>query len=284
MGGAQLLQGADVSFNNLADADTALRCAQSFTMPSCVIVKHANPCGAATAESTLAAYSMAYAADPESAFGGVVAFNRCLDEETVSLMTDKKFIEVIIAPSVSRAATELLKKKPKIRVLAVGERDVVHGGGWDLDLKRISGGLLLQDGDHGSPSPEGWRIAGSHDADEQTRNDLMFAWRIARYVKSNAIVLAKDGCTLGIGPGQTSRVESVRLALAKAKRTGMSIKGAVMASDAFFPFADGVEIAGLEGVCAVIQPGGSKRDDEVIAAADRLGMAMLVTGVRHFRH
>ena len=284
VGGAKIIQGEDISFNNLVDMDTALRCAQSFTMPSCVIVKHANPCGVAVDESALAAYAVAYASDPESAFGGVVAFNRCLDEETASVMTKGRFIEAIIAPSVSHQAAALLKGKPRIRVLAAGERDVVRGGEWDLDLKRVSGGLLLQDGDHGSPSPEGWKLAGCHDADEQMRNDLMFAWRVVRYVKSNAIVLAKDGRTLGVGPGQTSRVESVRLALAKAERIGLSVQGAVMASDAFFPFADGVEIAGQAGVSAVIQPGGSKQDKEVIAAADRLNMAMLLTGVRHFRH
>ncbi len=279
---ARQLQGKELSYNNIADADAALECVKSFDEPACVIVKHANPCGAAIAGAPLEAYERAHAADPTSAFGGVIAFNRELDERTVRAVVERQFAELIVAPAVSDGALAAAAAKSGLRVLACGEWPPEPAP--SLDFKRVGGGLLVQDRDILRLSGEGLRTVTRRAPDEAELRDLLFAWRVVRHVKSNAIVYCRDGRTVGIGAGQMSRVDSARIAARKAAEGKLEVKGAAMASDAFFPFRDGIDAAAAAGVAAVIQPGGSKRDPEAIAAADEAGMAMVFTGARHFRH
>ena len=277
---ATKIQGKEMSFNNVADADAALECVRVFAEPACVIVKHANPCGAALGETVAAAYDRAYATDPTSAFGGIIAVNRPLDETTASLIVARQFVEVIIAPEVSAQAARVLAGKPGIRVLVVNMSEPMHTG---LDTRRVSGGLLVQDRDVPEARVKLDPVSRRRPTPAETR-DLVFAWRIAQFVKSNAIVFARDGRTIGIGAGQMSRVDSARVAVWKAEEAGLDVKGSVLASDAFFPFRDGLDSAAAAGVTAVIQPGGSVRDAEVIAAACEHDIAMVFTGRRHFRH
>ncbi len=278
---AHQLQGKALSYNNIADTDAALECVKQFDGgPACVIVKHANPCGVAVGESLLEAYDRAYATDPESAFGGIIAFNGELDGETAQAIMDRQFVEVIIAPTVSDEAIETISTKRNIRLLACGEwtAESLHR----LDFKRVNGGLLIQEADlqllHET------RVVTERQPTEEEMRDLLFAWRVAKFVKSNAIVYAKDGMTIGVGAGQMSRVNSARIAGIKAEQAGLEIKGSVMASDAFFPFRDGIDNAARAGIAAVIQPGGSMRDEEVVTAANEHDMAMVFTDMRHFRH
>jgi phosphoribosylaminoimidazolecarboxamide formyltransferase/IMP cyclohydrolase len=273
-------QGKDLSFNNLADADAAWECAREFEAPACVIVKHANPCGVAVAPSLHDAYARAYATDPTSAFGGIIAFNRELDGATAATIVDRQFVEVVLAPAYSAAARKALAKKTNVRVL-----EIAPGPGRNThDAKRIGSGLLLQTADHGHVTDAELKVVTKRAPTPGERADLLFAWRVAKFVKSNAIVYAKDGATIGVGAGQMSRVYSARIAAIKAADAALEVKGSVMASDAFFPFRDGIDAAAAAGVRAVIQPGGSMRDSEVIAAADEHGLAMVFTGMRHFRH
>ncbi|HVN99052.1 MAG TPA: bifunctional phosphoribosylaminoimidazolecarboxamide formyltransferase/IMP cyclohydrolase [Steroidobacteraceae bacterium] len=282
VGSARMLQGKELSFNNIADADAAIECVRQFTAPACVIVKHANPCGVALAATIAAAYELAYRTDPTSAFGGIIAFNRPLDAATAQAIIDRQFAEVIAAPQVEAAARAVLAAKGAIRVLSVGDLAEPTGDGYEL--RSVNGGLLVQDRDTDTVGADELRVVTRRQPDERERADLMFAWRVARFVKSNAIVYARDHATVGVGAGQMSRVYSSRIAALKAADEKLEVRGAVMASDAFFPFRDGIDAAAAHGISAVIQPGGSKRDDEVIAAADEHGMAMVYTGMRHFRH
>lgn len=280
---ATSLQGKELSFNNIADADTALECVKEFTdQPACVIVKHANPCGVAIADSLLAAYDRAYSTDPTSAFGGIIAFNQPLDAETSRAIIDRQFVEVIIAPAVSDDARTILAEKPNIRVLACGEWTQQRAAG--LDYKRVNGGLLIQDCDIGMVSEQDLKVVTRRQPSDAELSDLLFAWKVGKFVKSNAIVYCKEGMTIGVGAGQMSRVYSARIAAIKAADAGLTVAGSVMASDAFFPFRDGLDSAAEVGITAVIQPGGSMRDQEVIDAADEHGIAMVFTGMRHFRH
>jgi phosphoribosylaminoimidazolecarboxamide formyltransferase/IMP cyclohydrolase len=278
---ARKLQGKALSYNNIADSDAALECVRQFDAPACVIVKHANPCGAAVDDSTLRAYERARSTDPTSAFGGIIAFNRALDGETARAIIDRQFVEVIVAPTVDDAALDALREKQNVRVLATGEWS---GGAAAFDLKKVSGGLLVQDADNGRVAVADLKVVTKKTPDQDQLRDLMFAWQVVKYVKSNAIVFCKDGMTVGIGAGQMSRVYSTRIAVLKAADEGLEISGSVMASDAFFPFRDGIDAAAEHGAAAIIQPGGSMRDDEVIAAANEYGIAMVFTGMRHFRH
>ena len=281
LAGARQLQGKELSYNNLMDADAALECVLGFPEPACVIVKHANPCGVAEGATLLEAYERAFACDPTSAFGGIIAFNRPLDEAAARAVVEKQFVEVIVAPEVPEAPLAATAAKAGVRVLATGQRSgVLH----QLEMKRISGGLLLQDADGGTPDDLTLKVVSRRSPTPAELTDLLFAWRVVKYVKSNAIVYARDRATVGIGAGQMSRVYSARIAGIKAADAGLAVKGAVMASDAFFPFRDGIDSAAEAGISAVIQPGGSVRDEEVIAAADEHGMAMVFTGMRHFRH
>ncbi len=282
LAGATLHQGKELSFNNIADADTALDCAKSFYEPACIIVKHQNPCGVAVDESILEAYRRAYSTDPMSAFGGIIACNRQVTAEAAHEIVAKQFLEVIIAPEFDAGALEIIADKPAARALSTGwwEMEPVSG----LDMKRVIGGLLVQDRDTALTSPDETDLVTSRAPTEHEIRDLLFAWKVVKFVKSNAIVFAKDQMTIGIGAGQMSRVYSTRIAAMKAADNGLAVKGSVMASDAFFPFRDGIDQAGEHGVTAIIQPGGSRRDPEVIAAADEHGIAMLFTGIRHFRH
>ena len=279
---ARQLQGKELSFNNIADSDAALECVKSFDDPACVIVKHANPCGAAVAGNLLQAYEHAYATDPESAFGGVIAFNRPLDAGTAKAIIERQFAEVIIAPVVEVDALALLAEKPGVRVLESGVWGGRRAGG--LDYKGVTGGLLLQQRDIGAVPETGLKVVTKRVPTPQELRDLLFAWRVAKFVKSNAIVYCKNGRTIGVGAGQMSRVYSARVAAIKAADMRLEVKGSVMASDAFFPFRDGLDNAAAAGVTAVIQPGGSIRDQEVIDAANEHGVAMVFTGMRHFRH
>jgi len=274
------LQGKELSYNNLADTDAALACVRQFEHAACVIVKHANPCGVAVAENLLTAYEKAYATDPTSAFGGIIAFNQVVDEKTIHTIIQRQFVEVIIAPDYSQVALQLVQQKPNIRVLRVGALQT----GDDYDLKRIDGGLLVQKVDNYMLSLPDLKTVSKRQPSDQELNDLIFAWRVAKYVKSNAIVYAHNQRTIGVGAGQMSRVYSARIAAIKAADVHLQVSGAVMASDAFFPFRDGIDAAAQAGIAAVIQPGGSLRDEEVIAAANEYGMAMVFTGIRHFRH
>ncbi|WP_428819305.1 bifunctional phosphoribosylaminoimidazolecarboxamide formyltransferase/IMP cyclohydrolase [Microbulbifer sp. MCCC 1A16149] len=279
---ARQLQGKELSFNNVADTDAALETVKLFDEPACVIVKHANPCGVAVAADIKTAYELAFATDPESAFGGIIAFNRELDAETAQLIVDKQFSEVIIAPKVSAAAAEAVSAKKNVRLLECGEWSAERPTAFDY--KRVTGGLLVQEKDNGMVAKEDLKVVTKAQPSDEQLDELLFAWKVAKMVKSNAIIYAKDGRTIGVGAGQMSRVNSARIAAIKAEHAGLEVKGAVMASDAFFPFRDGIDNAAKVGISAVIQPGGSMRDDEVIAAADEHGMAMVFTGMRHFRH
>ncbi|MDP2833630.1 MAG: bifunctional phosphoribosylaminoimidazolecarboxamide formyltransferase/IMP cyclohydrolase [Pseudomonadota bacterium] len=309
---ARQIQGKELSYNNIADTDAALECIKQFNDgPACVIVKHANPCGVAYGATLLEAYNRAYQTDPESAFGGIIAFNGRLDGETAKAIVERQFVEVIIAPEVSPEASEAVAAKKNVRLLECGRLNSPHaslpdkaptlrypegaqcppwggpaagigGSVAQMDMKRVAGGLLVQDADillHGD-----LKVVTKRAPTEKEMADLLFAWRIAKFVKSNAIVYCKDGMTIGVGAGQMSRINSARIAAIKAEHAGLSVPGSVMASDAFFPFCDGIDQAGAAGIVAVIQPGGSMRDEEVIAAADEHGIAMVFTGVRHFRH
>lgn len=281
---AKQTQGKELSYNNIADADAALECVKSFgtDVPTCVIVKHANPCGIAQSGSLLEAYDRAYATDPTSAFGGIIAFNQSLDGVTAKSIIDRQFVEVIIAPGISAEAQAVLVSKQNVRVLDCGPWAKVAAP--SLDFKRVAGGLLVQDRDEGQIDRGDLRIVTQRAPSEQEIIDLLFAWKTCKFVKSNAIVYAKHLQTVGIGAGQMSRVYSARIAAIKAADEGLQVKGSVMASDAFFPFRDGIDSAAAVGVTAVIQPGGSMRDEEVIAAANEHGLAMVFTGMRHFRH
>jgi len=277
---ARQLQGKELSYNNIGDTDAALECVKQFDEgPACVIVKHANPCGVAIGASLLEAYDRAYATDPESAFGGIIAFNRELDGETAKAIVERQFVEVIIAPKVSAAAIEAVSTKQNVRLLECGAWGEAAE---TLDFKRVNGGLLVQSSDLLLSSEI--KVVTKRIPTEQEMKDLLFAWRVAKFVKSNAIVYGKGDMTIGVGAGQMSRVNSARIAGIKAEHAGLEVKGSVMASDAFFPFRDGIDNAAEAGIAAVIQPGGSMRDEEVIAAADEHGMAMVFTGMRHFRH
>ena len=278
---ARQLQGKELSYNNVADTDAALECVKQFEAPACVIVKHANPCGVAVGEDILVAYDRAYATDPTSAFGGIIAFNRPLDAHTARTIVERQFVEVIIAPEVEAEALEELAAKKNVRVLACGQWAAPVPG---LDFKRVNGGLLVQDRDIGMVAPADLKVVTRRAPSEAEMRDLLFAWKVAKFVKSNAIVYARDQQSVGIGAGQMSRVYSARIAGIKAADEGLIVEGSVMASDAFFPFRDGIDAAKEAGITAVIQPGGSMRDDEVIVAADEHDMAMVFTGMRHFRH
>jgi len=281
MAATQQLQGKELSFNNIVDADTAMACVAGFDGTACVIVKHANPCGVAQAGSMLEAYDKAYSTDPTSAFGGIIAFNKELDKQTADAIIGRQFVEVIIAPSISTDAAAALSEKKNVRVLSTSHWPHPYRA-WDY--KRVTGGLLVQDTDAHELGRHDCKVVSRRQPSEQEWNDLLFAWRVVTFVKSNGIVYCRDGCTIGIGAGQMSRVYSSRIAAIKAADEKLAMDNTVMASDAFFPFRDGIDEAAKAGAKAVIQPGGSMRDEEVIAAADEHGMAMVLTGVRHFRH
>ena len=278
---AHQLQGKALSYNNIADTDAALECVKEFDEPACVIVKHAKPCGVALGKDILEAYNRAYQTDPTSAFGGIIAFNRELDEKNATEIVERQFVEVIIAPKVSAEAQEVVKRKKNVRLLECGE--------WTsrserLDFKRVNGGLLVQDADLGMVGVDDLKVVSKRQPTEQELKDLLFCWKVAKFVKSNAIVYAKDNQTIGIGAGQMSRVYSAKIAGIKAQDEGLTVAGCVMASDAFFPFRDGIDAAAKVGIQCVIHPGGSMRDQEVIDAADEHNMVMVLTGMRHFRH
>jgi len=280
---AKQYQGKQLSYNNMADTDAALECVKSFNDgPACVIVKHANPCGVAEGDSLIAAYDHAYSTDPTSAFGGIIAFNQTLDAHTAKAIIERQFVEVIIAPEIDDEALEVLSEKKNVRVLGCGKWPPQPLPG--LDFKRVNGGLLVQDRDLGMIGRDDLKVVTRRKPDAREMEDLLFTWKVAKFVKSNAIVYGRERMTIGVGAGQMSRVYSARIAAIKAADAGLDVKGSVLASDAFFPFRDGLDAAAEVGVTAVIQPGGSMRDDEVIAAADEHGIAMVVTGMRHFRH
>ena len=278
---AKQLQGKALSYNNIADSDAALECVKQFGPPACVIVKHANPCGVAVADDSLGAYEKAFRTDPTSAFGGIIAFNRPLDAATAQAIIDRQFVEVIVAPAVDDAAVEVLAAKKNVRVLATGDWEPSAPG---FDFKKVSGGLLVQDTDLGRITAGDLEVVTEKAPTDEQVADLLFAWTVVKYVKSNAIVFCRDGMTVGVGAGQMSRVYSTRIAAIKAADEGLDVKGSVMASDAFFPFRDGIDAAAETGIAAIIQPGGSMRDDEVVRAANEHGLAMVFTGMRHFRH
>ncbi|MGX5175216.1 bifunctional phosphoribosylaminoimidazolecarboxamide formyltransferase/IMP cyclohydrolase [Aliikangiella sp. IMCC44653] len=275
------IQGKALSFNNVADTDAALECVKQFEAPACVIVKHANPCGVAVGENISEAYANAFKTDPTSAFGGIIAFNRELDHATAKAIVDQQFVEVIIAPSVSERAKLVVAAKKNVRLLACGQWDEPVSA-WDY--KRVNGGLLVQDRDLGMITAADLKVVSKLQPTEAQIKDLLFCWKVAKSVKSNAIVYAKNQMTIGVGAGQMSRVYSAKIAGIKAADEGLKVKGSVMASDAFFPFRDGIDAAAQAGISAIIQPGGSMRDQEVIDAADEHGMAMVFTGMRHFKH
>ncbi|MSR08374.1 MAG: bifunctional phosphoribosylaminoimidazolecarboxamide formyltransferase/IMP cyclohydrolase [Gammaproteobacteria bacterium] len=280
--GATFRQGKELSFNNLADADAALECVRSLAAPACVIVKHANPCGVGLGTSALAAYEKAYATDPTSAFGGIIAFNTTVDGALATTIVERQFVEVLVAPAYTPEALTALARKPNIRVLQTGPlRPVLPPG---LRVEQLEGGMLVQDADVATVPDSDLRVVTRRQPTAAERADAALAWKLVRSVKSNAILFVRDGATIGIGAGQMSRVMSVRIAAWKAEEAGLETAGATLASDAFFPFRDGVDLAASFGIRTLIQPGGSVRDAEVIAAADEHGMAMLFTGMRHFRH
>ncbi|GHB23481.1 bifunctional phosphoribosylaminoimidazolecarboxamide formyltransferase/IMP cyclohydrolase [Salinicola rhizosphaerae] len=283
---ATQLQGKALSFNNVADTDAALECVKSYTKPACVIVKHANPCGVAVVPDAdggiRKAYDLAFETDSESAFGGIIAFNRELDGDTAAAIVARQFVEVIIAPRISEAARDAVSSKANVRLLECGELPAKSGNGWDY--KRVNGGLLVQSRDTGMIAADDLKVVTQRAPSERELHDLIFAWKVAKFVKSNAIVYAKNRQTVGVGAGQMSRVNSARIAAIKAEQAGLEVAGSVMASDAFFPFRDGLDNAAAVGITAVIQPGGSVRDEEVVAAANEAGIAMVFTGMRHFRH
>jgi len=279
---AKQLQGKELSFNNIADTDAALECVKQFDEPACVIVKHANPCGVSVAVDIGTAYDLAFATDPESAFGGIIAFNRELDAKTAEAICEKQFVEVIIAPAVSADALAVVAAKKNVRLLECGSWG--NQRPQDFDYKRVNGGLLIQDRDNGMITEQDLKVVSKRVPTDTEMTDMLFAWKVAKMVKSNAIIYAKNNQTIGVGAGQMSRINSARIAGIKAEHAGLEVVGAVMASDAFFPFRDGIDNAGEAGISCIIQPGGSMRDDEVIAAANEHGMAMVFTGMRHFRH
>jgi len=295
---ARQLQGKALSYNNIADSDAALECVKQFDAPACVIVKHANPCGVAVASDILDAYGKAFRTDPTSAFGGIIAFNRALDEKTAAAIIEKQFVEVIIAPSVDEGALRACAAKQNVRVLETGAWPGGAAGGalapnmfgpegppaGAFDFKKVSGGLLVQTSDTGRITADDLRVVTTKAPTPEQVKDMLFAWTIVKYVKSNAIIFCKDNMTIGIGAGQMSRVYSTRIAAIKAADEGLDVAGSVMASDAFFPFRDGIDAAAKHGIAAIIQPGGSMRDEEVIQAANEHGLAMVFTGMRHFRH
>lgn len=278
---AAQLQGKQLSYNNIADGDTALECVRQFDTPACVIVKHANPCGVALGTNILEAYDRAYRTDPTSAFGGIIAFNRALDSRTAAAILERQFVEVIIAPDADAEARNLCSRKENVRLLITGQLDASNAR---HELRSVNGGLLLQTRDLSMVTAADLKVVTQRQPSDQELADLLFAWRVCKYVKSNAIVFAHNAMTIGVGAGQMSRVYSTRIAAIKAKDEGLTVNGSVLASDAFFPFRDGLDAAAEFGIKAVIQPGGSKRDDEVITAANEHGIAMVLTGMRHFRH
>ena len=275
------LQGKELSYNNIADTDAALECVKVFDEPACVIVKHANPCGVSTAATLSDAYRRAFSTDPTSAFGGIVAFNRNADAETVAQVLENQFVEVLIAPTIDPAAIEIAQQKKNVRLLECGD---LEGKNEVMAYKKVGGGMLVQSADLICLDSDALKVVSNVSPSDEQMMDLLFAWKVAWYVKSNAIVYAKDRQTIGVGAGQMSRVVSAKIAGLKAREEGLVVEGSVMASDAFFPFRDGIDAAANEGIRAVIQPGGSMRDEEVIAAADEHGIAMVFTGIRHFRH
>ena len=279
---AKQLQGKALSYNNVADTDAALECVKAFDAPACVIVKHANPCGVAVAATVLEAYERAFKTDPTSAFGGIIAFNRPLDAATARAIVQRQFVEVIIAPQVDAQAINIVAAKENVRLLECGQWSASRRDAYDY--KRVVGGLLVQDRDNGQVSVGDLKVVTKRAPSAHEIDDLMFAWKVAKFVKSNAIVYVREQMTIGVGAGQMSRVYSARIAGIKAADEGLQVRGAVLASDAFFPFRDGIDAAAQAGISAVIEPGGSMRDAEVIAAADEHGMAMVFTGMRHFRH
>jgi phosphoribosylaminoimidazolecarboxamide formyltransferase/IMP cyclohydrolase len=281
IGTAGQLQGKTLSYNNIADGDTALECVRQFVEPACVIVKHANPCGVAVAADPVIAYDLAFRTDPTSAYGGIIAFNRPLSAAMANAIVGRQFVELIIAPSVDDDALAICARKENVRVLATGElapTNLRH------EYRSVTGGLLAQTRDDGMVAKDALKVVTKRQPTPAELEDLLFAWKVCKYVKSNAIIYARDLATIGVGAGQMSRVVSSKIAAMKAKDEGLVVAGAVMASDAFFPFRDGLDVAAEFGIKAVIQPGGSMRDNEVIAAADEHGMAMVLTGMRHFRH
>jgi phosphoribosylaminoimidazolecarboxamide formyltransferase/IMP cyclohydrolase len=287
---AKQLQGKELSYNNIADADAAWECVKTFDGPACVIVKHANPCGAAIADGAAEAYTKAFKTDPTSAFGGIIAFNTEVGGAAARLI-DKQFVEVLLAPAYSDEALKIFAAKANTRVLQISLDGVKPDGrtAWDRgrnahDVKRVGSGLLVQTADNRDLARGELKVATKKQPTAAQVDDLLFAWKVTKYVKSNAIVFCKDGMTVAVGAGQMSRIDSARIAAIKAQSAGLAMKGAVVASDAFFPFRDGLDAVIDAGAAAVIQPGGSVRDDEVIAAADERGIAMVFTGVRHFRH
>ena len=279
---AKQLQGKALSYNNIADSDAALECVKQFEVPACVIVKHANPCGVAIADDILSAYDKAFRTDPTSAFGGIIAFNRPLDEKTAAAIIERQFVEVIVAPRVEAAAAKACSEKKNVRVLETGDwpAEAIPG----FDFKKVSGGLLVQNTDLGRITADDLKVVTEKRPTPEQVRDMLFAWTVVKYVKSNAIIFCRDGMTIGVGAGQMSRVYSTKIAAIKAADEGLEVQGSVMASDAFFPFRDGIDAAAGTGIAAIIQPGGSMRDEEVIAAANEHGLAMVFTGMRHFRH
>ncbi len=278
---AKQLQGKALSYNNIADSDAALECVKQFAEPACVIVKHANPCGVAINDSLLEAYDRAFQCDPTSAFGGIIAFNQTLDTETAQAIIDRQFVEVIIAPTIADGVEAVIAAKKNVRLLVTGQWSTPNAA---FDYKRVNGGLLVQDRDLGMITESDLKVVSKRQPKADEMRDMLFAWKVAKFVKSNAIVYSKNQQSIGVGAGQMSRVYSAKIAGIKAADENLEVKGSVMASDAFFPFRDGIDAANQAGITAVIQPGGSMRDDEVIAAADEHGMAMVFTGMRHFRH
>ena len=281
LGNAIQLQGKQLSYNNIADTDAALECVKSFEEPTCVIIKHANPCGVATDVDITEAYQKAFDADSTSAFGGIIALNRKLEERTAQQIIDNQFVEVIIAPGVSSSAQKILNTKENIRVLEMESMEKLSSG---FKFLSVVDGLLVQEIDNGSISAKDLKIVSSREPTEKEVQDCLFAWKVCKFVKSNAIVYAKNNQTVGIGAGQMSRIDSTQIAASKAKESGFETKGCAMASDAFFPFRDGIDVAASMGISSIIQPGGSIRDDEIIEAANEANMAMIFTGMRHFRH
>jgi phosphoribosylaminoimidazolecarboxamide formyltransferase/IMP cyclohydrolase len=278
---AEILQGKELSYNNIVDADAAWECVRAFDDPACVIVKHANPCGVAESENIYDAYDLAFKTDPTSAFGGIIALNRMLDTKTAKEINSRQFVEVILATDFEDGAILEFAKKKNVRVLKV---DLKQDNPYPGVIKKVSGGILLQGDDTHLIQREDLKCVTKRQPTPKEIDDLMFAWRVAKFVKSNAIVYVRNRQTIGIGAGQMSRVISADIANLKAKEEGLEVKGAVMASDAFFPFRDGIDKAASSGIAAIIQPGGSIRDEEVIAAADENNIAMVYTGIRHFRH
>jgi phosphoribosylaminoimidazolecarboxamide formyltransferase/IMP cyclohydrolase len=281
VGNAKQLQGKQLSYNNIADTDAAVECVRSFEEPTCVIIKHANPCGVATDDDITLAYQKAFATDSISAFGGIIALNRKLEDKTAQLIIDNQFVEVIIAPKISSSAVKILGAKENIRVLDMENLNDLTPG---FKFLSITDGLLMQETDNAKVSQENLQVVTSREPSPEEIQDCLFAWKVCKFVKSNAIVYAKDNQTIGVGAGQMSRIDSAQIAASKAKERGFETQGCAMASDAFFPFRDGIDVAASMGITSIIQPGGSIRDDEVIEAANEADIAMVFTGIRHFRH